>query len=218
MCLGTTHASKPVGDYMGIKNNAKLSSIILGFSFLGACSMQQGSSFGIVSNEQSFCSNREYLADDGYVSQHPADAASVESYDHYFCGTIKLHLQDNSITLRIDQIVRDYGGGGVSVLARTADMEELVEVQYISPATMDDAIYALENGESAELKNISGGSTHVEEYVEWALAVPNSSGGWEILNQDSYFIACNDTAQRCANTTRAIKAKSWVQASDYLRL
>ena len=180
--------------------------------------MQQSASFGVISDEQSFCANREYLGDDGYMAQHPADAATVESYNHFFCGSIKLHLQDNSVTIKIDQIVKDYGGGGVTVLARTADMEEMVEVQYIAPATMDDAINALENGESVELKNISGGSSPVEEYVEWALAVPNSNGGWEILNQDSFFIACNDTAKRCANMSRSVKAKSWVQASTYLKL
>jgi hypothetical protein len=203
---------------MGIKSKIQVTlSLVLGV--LSACSMQQGASFGVVSDAQSFCANRKYFADDGYLAYHPADAAEVREFNHYFCGTIQLHLQDNSITIHLNQIVRDYGGGGVSVLARTADMEEAEEVQYISPATMDDAIRALENGEPVELKNISGGSVPVEEYVEWALAVPNpSTGQWVILNQDSFFIACNDTEARCAGMARSVKARSWVQASEYLRL
>ncbi len=179
--------------------------------------MQQGQGTGLRSGWQNFCANREYLAYDGSLVAHPADASDIESYEHYFCGELRLDITNNSLEFKLNQIVRDYGGGAVEVLARTVDMDDFEVVQVLTAANLEEATSALANGEAAVLKNISGGSAPIEEYVEWALATYDASGRQVILNQDSFFIACNDTVARCSQMARSVKAKNWVQAASYLR-
>jgi hypothetical protein len=187
---------------------------ILAVSLLSACGLQQGQGAGLLSDWQSFCANREYIGDDGRLVGHPSEAAEFQSYDHYFCGEIKLDLQRNALTIRLNQLVRDYGGGGLRVMGRTADSDDFEVVQLLSASVMDQAIEALESGETVDLENISGGSSPVEQYVEWALA---SDIDGVIFNQESYFIACDNTVEYCSQMSPTMKAKNWVQAANYMR-